>query len=221
MFPSPPAASNASSRSAGRQAPTRVRVPIAAPPVPDRVVGDDHAAESIVRHVCRLPIDGRLVDQPAMAARRRSDGTASPLSKSIRASVRETPSGEARGCCGWDHWPIAFGTFHASTALDETHNLGPNLGPVTPEHQEKPAGIRYQKTKPAYTIDNLTKSANLHPRFKSGRRLQSQAQSTRPFTGVALSSVPRNLGPFGSKPPNSRCSTSSTARRCEASTTCV
>ena len=33
------------------------------------------------------------------------------------------------------------------------------LGPLTSEHQGEPAGIRYQKTKPANTIDNLTKSA--------------------------------------------------------------
>jgi hypothetical protein len=99
--------------------------------------------------------------------------------------------------------------------------LRSNFGATTPKHHRKPAIIRDQKTKPGIIIDNLVRSANLHPRFKSGRRLQSQAQSTLPLTGVAVSSVPGNLGPFGSKPPSSRCSTSSTARRCDASTTCV
>jgi hypothetical protein len=37
--------------------------------------------------------------------------------------------------------------------------MGPDLGPLAPERQEDPTGIGYQKTKPANTIDNLTKSA--------------------------------------------------------------
>ena len=45
--------------------------------------------------------------------------------------------------------------------------MGPELGPITPRHHGKPASTRYQKTRPANTIENLAKSAKLDsgPKF--------------------------------------------------------
>jgi len=57
-------------------------------------------------------------------------------------------------------WWLSLAVFGA---LDDGDNLGPDLGPVMPKHHGKSAGVRYQKTKPANTIDNLTKSAKPPP----------------------------------------------------------
>jgi hypothetical protein len=53
----------------------------------------------------------------------------------------------------------ALGTARQRFAGSGVPNLGPNLGPITPEHQGKPASTTYQKTRPANKIDNRAESA--------------------------------------------------------------
>ncbi len=66
---------------------------------------------------------------------------------------------------------------HDSGAVGVGVGLETNSRQMTPKHHGRPAIIRDQRTRPVNKIDHFAKSANLHPRFKSGRRLHFPVNS--------------------------------------------